>query len=170
MLWFKVNTYTHIYTHTCTNTHMQTHIITIMYKYSITNVHCEIAHMTKYPKFARRKLRNYKLFGLAPIQTRVGLSCMGNLKSCQSEHLTPQMFKFWDKKNACNFLAWSVYFWAGARRSKSLGFEKFCGFQFISQKLLDLGTTNDSWTPIIFQLALVIQSHEVLKNFAVFSS
>ena len=52
--------------------------------------------------------------------------------------LTPQIFKFWDEKNACKFLAWSDYFWTGARRSKSSGFEKFRGFQFISQKLLDL--------------------------------
>ena len=36
--------------------------------------------------------------------------------------LTPQIFKFWDEKNACKFLAWSDYFWAGARRSKSSGF------------------------------------------------
>ena len=70
--------------------------------------------------------------------------------------MVPQFFKLWDKKNACKFLAKSDYFWAGARRSKSSSFEKFRGFQFITQKLLDLGTTNDSSTPIIFKNSIYL--------------
>ena len=85
------------------------------------------------------------------MEVRVALSCMENLKSRQSERLTPQIFKFWDEKNTYKFLAWSDYFWAGARRSKSSGFEKFRSFQFITPKLLDLSTASDSSTPIIFQ-------------------